>query len=67
MTLGDVVLYQTDGLRGQWREHELVHVRQGRRWGPFFLPAYLLESLWQWLHRRDPYYANRFEREAYGN
>ncbi|MCL4216680.1 MAG: hypothetical protein KJ052_06710 [Candidatus Hydrogenedentes bacterium] len=29
----------------QLREHELVHVRQYRCWGPFFLPAYFLAEL----------------------
>ena len=41
-------------------------MRQYERWGPFFIPAYLLSSLVQLLRRRDPYLDNRFEREAYG-
>lgn len=47
------------------RRHERVHVRQYARWGPFFLPAYLLSSFWQWLRGRDPYRDNAFERQAY--
>ena len=47
------------------REHELVHVRQYERWGPVFIPAYLLSSLCLWLRGRDAYFDNPFEREAY--
>ena len=40
-------------------------MRQYERWGPFFLPAYLLSSLVALLLGRDPYLDNRFEREAF--
>ncbi len=65
MTLGHVVVGQTQFDLECCREHELVHVRQYQRWGPFFIPAYLLASLWLWLRGRDPYRDNPFEREAY--
>jgi hypothetical protein len=42
-----------------------VHVRQYERWGPAFLPAYLLSSLLQLLRGRNPYRENHFERQAY--
>ena len=65
LTLGHVIL-AVDTTSLQWlRAHERVHVRQYERWGPFFGPAYLLESLWQTWRGRDAYLANRFEREAY--
>jgi hypothetical protein len=43
-----------------------VHVRQYERWGPLFVPAYLLSSLVELLRGRRPYRDNWFEREAYG-
>ena len=46
--------------------HEMVHVRQYERWGPFFIPAYLACSLGLWLAGKDAYRDNPFEREAYG-
>jgi len=47
------------------RAHERVHVRQCHRWGPLFIPAYLLASAIACLRKQDPYRANPFEREAY--
>ena len=66
MTLGHVVLGRSlDDL--EWsREHELVHVRQYERWGPFFIPAYLLCSALLWIRGKNAYLDNPFEREAYG-
>jgi len=65
LTLGHTILGQTEASLGVAREHELVHVRQYERWGPFFLPAYGLASLWMWVTGRRPYRDNPFEREAY--
>lgn len=65
ITLGDVVLYADERLAPLLRAHEMVHVHQYRAWGPLFLPAYGLESLWQWLRTGDGYRNNRFERAAY--
>jgi hypothetical protein len=65
MTLGHVVLGQNLDCLESTREHEHVHVKQYERWGPFFLPAYGLASLYLWLRGRDPYHANPFEKEAY--
>ena len=48
------------------RTHERVHVRQCERWGPLFIPAYLLASLLIRLRGGRPYEDNPFEREAYG-
>ena len=65
MTLGHVVLGQDQSCLDDSRAHERIHVRQYERWGPLFLPLYLLASLWAFLTRRHPYRDNPFEREAY--
>ena len=65
MTLGHVVLGQTAAALDISREHELVHVRQYERWGPLFVPAYLLCSLVLLLRGKDAYRDNPFERQAY--
>lgn len=65
MTLGHVIL-AVDGIAlSGLRQHERVHVRQYERWGPLFLPAYLLSSAVQLLRGRNPYRENHFERQAY--
>ena len=65
MTLGHTVLGRSSAALDLSRDHERVHVRQYERWGPFFIPAYLLSSLWLWLRGRDAYRHNPFEIEAY--
>jgi hypothetical protein len=65
ITFGHVVLGQTDVGLDIARPHEMIHVRQYERWGPFMGPAYLLCSLVLWLRGRRPYRDNPFEREAY--
>jgi len=66
MTLGHVVLGASRAELDRLREHERVHVRQYERWGVFFLPAYILSSVWQVAHGRRGYRDNFFERQAYG-
>ncbi len=65
MALGHVVLARSKGDLDDSYDHELVHVRQYERWGPLFVPAYLVAAAWQVLHGRHPYWDNPFEREAY--
>jgi hypothetical protein len=65
MTLGHCVIGQTESGLAIAREHERIHVSQYERWGPFFLPAYLVASGWLWLTGRDCYRENPFEVEAY--
>ena len=65
MTLGHVILAVDRSALAQLRQHEHVHVRQYERWGPAFVPAYLLSSLLQLLRGRNPYRENHFERQAY--
>lgn len=66
MTLGHVMLGRSAAALDVCREHEMVHVRQYERWGPVFIPAYLLCSLVLLVRGRDAYRENPFEREAYG-
>jgi hypothetical protein len=65
MTLGHVVIGRDQRCLDLSRSHERVHVRQCERWGPLFIPAYLLSSLILILRGRDAYLENPFEREAY--
>jgi hypothetical protein len=65
LTLGHVVFGVDRVALDTTRRHERVHVRQYERWGLFFLPAYLLESLWLYGRGRDGYRENHFEVEAY--
>jgi len=65
MTLGHVILAVDRSALEQLRYHEQVHVRQYEFWGPLFVPAYLLSSLFQLLRGRHPYRENHFERQAY--
>jgi hypothetical protein len=67
MTLGHVVIARTAELHDLTRSHERVHVRQCERWGPLFVPAYLIASLVVKLRGGDAYRDNPFEREAYGS
>jgi hypothetical protein len=64
ITFGHVVLGTHPQELQRLRAHERVHVRQCERWGPLFLPAYLLAGAWQWLRGRDAYRDNPFEVEA---
>jgi hypothetical protein len=65
ITLGHTILGQSDASLDIAHKHELVHVRQFERWGPFMGPAYLLSSLVLWIAGRQPYRDNPFEREAF--
>ena len=65
ITFGDVILGQSAAALEGCRAHEQIHVRQAHRWGPLFLPAYLLASAWAKIRGRDPYRDNPFEVQAY--
>jgi hypothetical protein len=65
MTLGHVVLARDAELLLITRAHERVHVRQCEQWGPLFIPAYLMASLWALLTGRRAYKDNFFERQAF--
>lgn len=64
ITFGHVVLGRDQESLDIARAHERVHVRQYERWGPLFIPAYLLASLWGWINRTGIYDGNVFERQA---
>jgi hypothetical protein len=65
ITFGHVV-WGCDQESLDWsRDHERVHVRQYERWGPLFIPLYLLASATAFCKGLDPYRDNPFEREAY--
>ena len=65
ITLGHVVLGCDLQTLERTRRHERVHVRQYERWGPLFIPAYLLCSVWLGLRGYNAYLDNPFEVEAY--
>lgn len=65
MTLGHTILGCSVADLDATRDHEHVHVRQYERWGPAFIPAYLLCSFALWIRGRDPYRENPFEIEAF--
>lgn len=65
ITFGHTVLARDDFWLELTHDHEMVHVRQYERWGPFMGPAYLGCSLVLWLRGRDAYRENPFEREAF--
>ena len=60
ITFGHVVL-AVDDIDLETLDHELVHVRQYERWGPLFVPAYLVASLRALLTGRHHYRDNAFE------
>lgn len=64
ITFGHVILARTAADLARCHQHELVHVRQYERWGPFFPPLYLLASLAALGRGGHPYLDNRFEIEA---
>jgi len=65
MTLGHTIIGQNSYALKIARDHEQVHVRQYERWGPLFIPVYLLCSGYLWLRKKDCYRQNPFEIEAY--
>ncbi len=65
ITLGHVVIGQDQLCLDASRSHERIHVRQCERWGPLFIPAYLIASLLVRLRGGNAYLDNPFEREAY--
>lgn len=63
VTFGHVVLSVTDATPSLMR-HELAHVEQYERWGPFFVPAYLVAALRARLSGGSAHFDNRFEVQA---
>lgn len=65
MTLGHVVWGRDQHCLETTRIHERVHVAQYERWGPLFIPLYLVASLAAKFRGKHPYFDNPFEREAF--
>jgi len=65
MTLGHIIIARDPESLDSARIHELVHVHQCEKWGPFFIPAYFAATFIAFCKGRDPYLGNVFEREAY--
>jgi len=65
ITLGHSVLGQSAHCLHRTRRHERVHVSQYERWGPLFIPAYVLASVVLFAVGKDCYRANPFEIEAF--
>jgi hypothetical protein len=66
ITLGHTILGQSEEALERCRHHEMVHVKQYECWGPLFLPAYLLCSVFLWVIGKHGYFDNPFEKQAYG-
>lgn len=64
MTLGHVVLGRDPRALAATRAHERAHVRQCEVWGPAFIPAYVLASVWALISGGGAYDGNYFERQA---
>ena len=64
ITFGHVVLGRDRASLSRTRTHERVHVQQYERWGPAFIPAYLIAAGWGILTGAGAYFGNVFEREA---
>lgn len=64
ITFGHVVLGCDRSSLETTRAHERAHVEQCQRWGPAFIPVYLLASLYAWARGGDAYRDNVFERQA---
>ena len=65
MTLGHAVIARDAVALDDTRAHERVHVHQAERWGPCFVPAYLIASAVAWGRGGDAYADNVFERDAW--
>lgn len=66
ITFGHVIIGLDQAALDACRAHEHVHVRQYERWGILFYPLYFGSSLLALLRGHSPYWANHFERQAYG-
>lgn len=64
ITLGHVVIAQSEEYQNLLRTHERAHVAQYEKWGLVFFIAYPMESVLQWLQGKHPYLDNRFEVSA---
>jgi hypothetical protein len=64
MALGHLVAALDEETLECTRAHERVHVAQAERWGPLFIPAYIVASLVAHARGGHIYFDNAFEQEA---
>ncbi len=64
ITFGHVVIGRDELTLDATRRHERVHVEQYGRWGPAFIPAYLIASALSASRGTGGYHGNYFERDA---
>lgn len=64
ITLGEIVLYRDRAFTKKRINHELVHVNQGRTWGIFFLPLYIIASIVSRVIEGNWHEGNIFEKQA---
>ena len=64
MTFGHVILARDAECLERSRPHELVHVRQFERYGPFLLPIYVLVGVWLRWRGYDPHLDHPMEPPA---
>jgi hypothetical protein len=60
MAMGHVILARDRDCLERSRSHELRHVRQFERWGPFTLPVYWIVAGWLKWRGFDPYLDHPF-------
>jgi hypothetical protein len=64
-TFGHIILAPNRDNLDRIRLHEHVHVKQAEQWGPFYIPAYLINGLIAVIKGGNFYWDNHFEVEAY--
>jgi hypothetical protein len=64
ITFGHVIIARDKDVLARCRHHEQAHVRQYERWGPLFIPVYLIASVVAYCQGGHPYHDNHFEQEA---
>jgi hypothetical protein len=64
ITIGQVIIFESDVVDLTLLTHELRHVWQQRRWGPLFFPAYGVASLLALARGGHAYRDNPFEVDA---
>jgi hypothetical protein len=64
IALGHVVIARDAAALDDTRAHERVHVAQAERWGPLFVPAYLMAGVVAWARGGGAYTDNVFERDV---
>lgn len=64
LTLGHAIIANAE-MPARILAHELVHVEQFERWGPFYVLAYVVGAIIGALRHGNPYIGNPLEEEAF--